>query len=396
VISDPTPDDRRFMAEALGVAAHIPWRPWPNPPVGALVVQGSRVVGRGAHHGPGLPHAEAIALAQAGSLTRGATLYTTLEPCNHTGRTPPCAPRVVEAGIRRVVAAIADPNPHVAGGGFEVLLEAGIDVAIGALADAALDLIWPFAATRAFNRPFVLLKTATSLDGRFAAPNRPSDTPAAPIYLTGPEARRDVHRLRRWADLVLIGEGTLVADRPKLDGRLAAEDDGCPAADPMPAYADTDLSFAGDWPWKRFFVFTGPGLPDGNAGSRIEQAGGRILVCDAVGTRVSPQAILTTISGGLGKAVMVEAGPTLSAAFLRRGLVDRWICYTAPVVLGAGPTWPNQKEPVGLEGSRAYSLTRVERHGNDLKAVFDRPSFAGILRELTVERLERLRAREVA
>jgi diaminohydroxyphosphoribosylaminopyrimidine deaminase/5-amino-6-(5-phosphoribosylamino)uracil reductase len=337
-----------------------------------------------------------IALDQAGSLSRGATLYTTLEPCNHAGRTPPCAPRVAGSGIRRLVAAVADPNPHVAGGGLDVVQNAGIDIEIGVLAEAALELIWPFAATRAFERPYVLLKSAMSIDARFATAGRPDTSRATPTYLTGIDARRDVHRLRRWADVILIGEGTLAADRPALDGRLVAPDDACPSIDPVPAYVDSDLSFGADWPWSRFFVFTGRPAAEAGARDRIERAGGTVVACDLIRGHVSPDSILEMIFNRIGRTVMLECGPTLAAAFLGRGLVDRWIRYTAPVVLGAGPTWPGAPASADETKQLPFSLTRVERCGNDVKDVFDRLSFGDMLRQLTEDRAAHLRTKGAA
>ena len=150
------------MAEALVLAGRCPARPWPNPPVGAVVVKDGRIVGRGAHHGAGRPHAELGALAGGRAAARGATLYVTLEPCNHKAGRPACAPRVAAAGIARVVVAMRDPNPAVAGGGFACLRDQGIEVHSVCWRREALDLVWPFVATENFARPYVELKTATS------------------------------------------------------------------------------------------------------------------------------------------------------------------------------------------------------------------------------------------
>ncbi|MBK7702971.1 MAG: bifunctional diaminohydroxyphosphoribosylaminopyrimidine deaminase/5-amino-6-(5-phosphoribosylamino)uracil reductase RibD [bacterium] len=169
--------DTEFMAEAHRVAQRLPRRPWPNPPVGAVVVRDGEIVGRGAHHGPGADHAEIVALRESGDAARGATLYVTLEPCNHQGRTPPCAPRVAGSGVVRVVVGARDPNPQVAGGGLDLLRAAGIDVTLGVLGRGCLELIWPYVVTEAFSRPFVTLKTATTLDGRFAPPGAPAGGP---------------------------------------------------------------------------------------------------------------------------------------------------------------------------------------------------------------------------
>lgn len=381
-------DDAHFMTLALQTAARIPGRPWPNPPVGAVVVLDGEIVGAGAHHGPGLSHAEVAALGQAGPRARGATLYCTLEPCNHAGRTPPCVPQVIDAGIRRVVVAVADPNPRVTGGGLERIRDAGIEVALGVLPEPALEMIWPFVATRAFERPFVLLKTATSLDGRFGPP--PGST-ARPDYLTGIDARREVHRLRRWADVVLIGEGTLVADQPALNGRHVAADDPCPAADPLPAYVDSDMSFSGGWPWHRFAVFADRNRVTEQARLRVEKAGGTIFPCDAEDGHVLPDSVLDAIFRDIGKSVMIEAGPRLSSAFLHRGLVDRWISYTAPVLLGSGPTWPDAATSGPSAPNVVMSLTRTATLGGDAKCVFDRFPFAASLHEATEARRSRLR-----
>lgn len=391
MIVDPTPDDRRFMAEAVQTASRVPRRPWPNPPVGALVVRGGRVVGRGAHHGPGEPHAEALALDAAGAEAVGAVLYTTLEPCNHAGRTPPCAPLVARSGVSRVVAAIADPNPLVAGGGLERVHAAGIDVTIGVLAEAALDLIWPFAATRAFTKPFVLLKTATSLDERFApaAPSRP--VPPALAYLTGEAARRDVHRLRRWSDLVLVGERTVIADRPQLNGRLAAGDD-CPAADPVPAWADTDLSLDEAWLERAAYVFVGRERASAAACARVSAQGITVVFCRERDGHIAPESLVEEAARCAGPVIMVEGGPSLAASFLRAGLVDRWVRYTAPVLLGDGPSWPAFAASSSRAGDGGFGLTRVGCLGSDTKAVYDRVDFGGLLRELTIERIDRFRA----
>jgi diaminohydroxyphosphoribosylaminopyrimidine deaminase/5-amino-6-(5-phosphoribosylamino)uracil reductase len=411
-------EDESFMAEALRLAGRIPRRPWPNPPVGAVVVRDGASVGRGAHLGAGTPHAEVLALEQAGRLARGATLYCTLEPCNHVGRTPPCAPQVVESGVSRVVIALADPNPGVAGGGLRLIHDAGIDVSLGTLGGAALELIWPFVSTSAFERPFVLLKTACSLDGCFSARRLPSEEHPTPAYLTGLEARRDVHRLRRWADFVLVGERTVATDRPRLDGRQAGEGHECPEAEPMAAYVDTDLSFAGDWHQERFYVFGGKERASAPARARLVQKGGTVVLCDERDGRVAPEALLGEILARGGWSVLLEGGPTLAATFLERGLVDRWVSYTAPVVVGSGLRWPDwpldsrpaclRSEPAGERAARLlthgeppadpaddirrFHLTDVSRCGTDVRTVFDRLSFPEVLESLTrrvVEDLQR-------
>jgi len=283
-------NDVRFMTEALRLARRLPRRTWPNPPVGAVVVRDGEIIARGAHLGPGLDHAEAVALAEAGERARGATIYVTLEPCNHQGRTPACAPRIVAAGVKRVVFGIRDPNPRVAGGGLAHLRDAGVEVAFGIAAAECLELVWPFVATDAFARPFVLLKTAASLDGRFAPPPE-SDTAGRPFYLTGAESLAAVGRMRRWSDIVLVGSGTVTADAPRLDGRRVGPDAGCPAADPVAACADTRLAHAVDWAAPGRLVFCGPDSDPGRARAMAE-AGAEIVDCDARDGRVDPAGLL--------------------------------------------------------------------------------------------------------
>jgi diaminohydroxyphosphoribosylaminopyrimidine deaminase/5-amino-6-(5-phosphoribosylamino)uracil reductase len=371
--------DDRFMGEALALARAIAAPTWPNPPVGAVVVKNGRIVGRGAHTGPGSAHAEPRALDQAGDLARGATLYVTLEPCNHTGRTGPCAPAVLASGVTRVVVAMRDPNPGVGGGGCRSLRENGIDVAIGVRAEEALDLVWPFVCTDNFARPYLELKTAVSLDGRFAPPTA-ERREKRPVFLTGTEARTEVHRRRRWLDLVLVGEGTARADSPRLDGRLAP-DGSCPGRDPQAGYVDTDLSWTGGLDRDRYLVFTAEESAASPHRAAIEKDGGQLVFCGTRDGRIDPGSVLARC-GDLGlQAVMLEGGPTLAASFLVDNLVDRWIRQTSPVVLGAGIGWPAAE---GTDPSRPFTLTRTLRRGEDLEAVYDRRDFHAMLAQVTV------------
>jgi diaminohydroxyphosphoribosylaminopyrimidine deaminase / 5-amino-6-(5-phosphoribosylamino)uracil reductase len=362
------------MAEALRVAATIPRRPWPNPPVGAVVVCDGHIVGSGAHHGPGTDHAEVVALREAGPRSKGATLYCTLEPCNHQGRTPPCAPLVARSGIARLVVAITDPNPRVCGGGLDVIRHAGIAVESGVLGADGLELIWPFVVTRAFERPFVTVKTAESADGFLAPPPR-SHRSGEPAYLTGLEARRDVHHLRRWSDVVAVGENTMARDCPRLDGRLASRSDPCPAADPVPAYVDTDLSLQAGWT-RPFWVFAGSERSSPSNRSAIERAGGSVVVCAERNGRVDPASIVSEFGRRGGCCLMVEGGPKLALAFVEAGVVDRSVSFVAPEPLGGGEGWPGG--PPVWPGSRTRSI----RIGADEKIVYDTTPFVETLAEL--------------
>ncbi len=373
--------DRCFMAEALALAAGVRSRTWPNPPVGAVVVRDGSVVGRGAHEGPGRPHAEPVALADAGDDARGGTLYVTLEPCNHEGRTPPCAPTVVHSGVNRVVVAMRDPNPTVIGGGCRYLRDRGLEVTCGVLAAEALELIWPFAATENFTHAYVELKTALSLDGRFA-PAPAGRSTATPVYLTGEAARRDVHCRRKRVDLVLVGEGTVRADRPRLDGRLASGAHGVPAVDPIAGYVDTDLSWTGGFAREEYLIFAGRSASQSANRAALEADGGEIVFCREIEGHVDPKSLCEAAAERDLLTIMVEGGPRLATSFLESGRVDRWIRYLAPTVLGKGVGWPegHGDTPVGS----GFSLTRHERIADDLLVIHDRRKFADVLAQVTV------------
>ena len=367
--SGVTDIDRGFLGEALDLAVRIPHRPWPNPPVGAVVVQGGEVVGRGAHHGAGEPHAERVALAEAGELARGATLYCTLEPCHHHGRTPPCTEAILTAGVRRVVAGLADPNPPAAGGAAH-LQAAGLDVVVGVLSADCLDLVWPFVATDGFARPYVELKTATSLDGRFGGARDPV---GQPTYLTGAAARADVHRRRRWVDLVLVGHGTARHDHPRLDARLATAPGDGPAQDPLAGCVVSSVATDTRLDRDHWLVFH----PEGKNATLAPGAEG-VGCAQGSDGRVDPAAIVAACRERGIHALMVEGGPQLAASFLAADLVDRWVHYQAPVVLGEGPSWPAASTP-----TTRFTLTRHDRCGDDLCTVWDRRDFAAALATLS-------------
>lgn len=361
------------MAAAVDLARRIPRRPWPNPPVGAVVVKDGEVVGRGAHHGAGLPHAEWLALRDAGERAQNATLYLTLEPCNHHGRTPPCTDAVLRAGVSRVVIGVRDPNPNVKGAGMERLVGEGVEVTLGVEAAACLELIWPFVVTDGFTRPYLELKTAVSLDGRFGPRQRPRAAAPGPVYLTGEAARRDVHVRRRWFDVVLVGRGTAAADLPRLDTRLVPLDAACPTDEPLGAYVDTRLDLKAGLRRERGVVFCADDAPG------VPPAGFTAVRCPTGAEGIAPAALLAGAAQHDLLAVLLEGGPTLAAAFLAAGLVDRWTQYTAPVVLGDGIGWPTGRQP----GNSGFSLTGSEAVGDDLRTVWDRVDFAATLRRLS-------------
>jgi diaminohydroxyphosphoribosylaminopyrimidine deaminase/5-amino-6-(5-phosphoribosylamino)uracil reductase len=309
----------------------------PNPWVGCVVVSGGEVVGKGATEQPGGRHAEVVALEQAGEKAAGATLYVTLEPCSHFGRTPPCVTKVIEAGIARVVVALADPDPRVFGLGLRVLEEAGIRTELGLLADEASSLLLAYLHQRRTGRPYVVLKLAASLDGRLAAPDGSSK------WITGPEARDDAHELRADCDAILVGAGTVRADDPELTARPGGE-----LAERQPLRVVLGRA------------------PDG---SRVEPA------LELAG---DPRAVLDELGRRGVLQLLVEGGADVAGQFHRLGLVDRYVFYLAPVLLGGDDGRPLFSGPGAPTMSEAWrgEIAAVERLGADLRVDVLGPSGA--------------------
>ena len=297
--------EQAAMTRALALAASPGVPLGPNPRVGCvLLAEDGTTVAEGFHRGAGAPHAEADALARAGSAARGTTAVVTLEPCNHTGRTGPCARALADAGVARVVYAQADTNP-VATGGADALRAAGVDVEGGVLADQAraLNREWTFAVES--GRPFVTWKFATTLDGRSAAADGTSR------WVSSAPARRDTHRLRALCDAILVGTGTVLVDDPQLTVR-----------------DDEDRNL----PRERQPLRAVMGLRDVPAGRRVlDDAAETVLLR----TR-DPHEALAALRERDRQHVFLEGGPTLAGAFLREGLVDEVVTYLAPMLLGAG------------------------------------------------------------
>jgi len=298
----------------------------PNPMVGAVVVRDGEVVGEGWHERPGEPHAEAMALAAAGERARGATLYVTLEPCAHLGRTPPCADAVVAAGISHVVAAIGDPDPRTNGQGFERLRAAGIEVEIaeGDFARQARRQNEVFLTWATKGRPFVSYKAAMTLDGRLAAAGGDAR------WVSGEESRRRVHELRAASDAVAVGMGTARVDEPRLDARGV-----------------------GAVRQPRRLVFGQGPLPDG---SDLELVSGPL------------DEELARLAGEEVQSLLLEGGPTLAGAFLRAGLIDKLLLFVAPKLVGGDDAPPLFAGPGArsLAESVPVGELEVEQLGDDL------------------------------
>ncbi|HTR16494.1 MAG TPA: bifunctional diaminohydroxyphosphoribosylaminopyrimidine deaminase/5-amino-6-(5-phosphoribosylamino)uracil reductase RibD [Acetobacteraceae bacterium] len=322
-------DDRSHMLAALALARRGLGATWPNPSVGCVLVRDGRVIGRGVTAPGGRPHAEVVALRQAGVAARGATAYVSLEPCSHWGRTPPCADALVEAGVARVVVAAGDPDPRVNGGGLARLREAGIAVVSGLLAAEAEAVNAGFLMRVRQGRPLVTLKLATTLDGRLATGAGESQ------WITGAPARRATHALRGQSDAVMAGIGTVLADNPELTCRI-------PGYKPVPmvrVVADSHLRI----PLTGRLVATAGAHPtwvlhragaDPARRQALESAGVR---CIAIGTDEAgldmEEAMRALGAAGITR-LLVEGGARLAAALLRADLVDRIAWFHAPSVMG--------------------------------------------------------------
>ncbi|HET7874986.1 MAG TPA: bifunctional diaminohydroxyphosphoribosylaminopyrimidine deaminase/5-amino-6-(5-phosphoribosylamino)uracil reductase RibD [Methylomirabilota bacterium] len=356
-----TQDDERFMALALSLAERGRGLTSPNPMVGAVLVSGGHVVGRGFHARAGAPHAEIEALAEAGDRARGAVLYVTLEPCNHSGRTPPCVEAVLRAGVARVVAATSDPNPRVRGGGLQALRAAGVEVARGCLDGEARRLNRAFFTAMKRLRPHVTLKCAMTLDGKIAAADRASR------WITGPEARREAHRLRSESDAVVVGIGTALADDPELTVRLERRWPREPYRVVVDSRARLPLRArlidAGS-PSRAVVAVADEAPPDRVA--RLEERGVTVLKCRSRDGRVDVDDLASRLFALDVIAMLLEGGAELNGAFLEAGLVDRVACFVAPMLLG-GAGAPTAVGGRGLPLDRAVRLadTELRRVGSD-------------------------------
>jgi len=321
-------DDAHYMRLALRLGRRGLGRTSPNPPVGAVVVAGHAVIGRGYHHQAGMPHAEVEALRDAGKKARGATLYVTLEPCAHHGRTPPCVDAVIAAGVRRVVIGTRDPNPKVRGNGAARLRAAGIEVTMGAEQPASDELIAAFRKHVTTGRPLVTLKLAASLDGRIATASGESR------WITGEASRRSVHRLRAEHDAILVGAETVLHDDPELtcrvrggrnplrvilDGRLRL---------PLTSKVLTGTQAAAT------LVVTGKQAPAAKI-RQIEARGATVMCLPAKAARVPVQRMMRELGKRNVASVLVEGGATVAAAALAAGVVDRLLIFYAPKLIGA-------------------------------------------------------------
>lgn len=319
--------DAEAMSRAVELAESVRTATSPNPWVGCVVVAGGQRF-EGATSPPGGPHAEAVALGRAGDRAAGSTLYTTLEPCAHVGRTAACAGAIVEAGVARAVIAVEDPDPRVSGGGVAALRKAGVEVTTGVGAEVVESQLAPYLKHRRTGRPWVVLKLAATLDGRIAAPDGSSR------WLTGPEARTDAHRLRSLYDAVLVGAGTVRADDPELTVRRVA-----PPARGQPLR-----------------VVLGSAPPSARIQPAVELSGDLGAVLDELGRRE----VLS---------VLVEGGAGVAHDFHAARLVDRYVVYLAPALMGGDDGRPLLEGPGASTVDDLWRgrLVSLERLGDDLR-----------------------------
>lgn len=335
------------MRAALGLARRSLGETWPNPSVGCVLVKDGHVVGRGFTARGGRPHAETIALDQAGAAARGSSAYVTLEPCCHKGQTGPCAEALIQAGVARVVAAIEDPDPRVSGRGLEMLKKAGIAVELGLCAESAAELNAGFFQRILHERPLITLKLATSLDGRIATHSRHSH------WITGETARAASHRLRAETDAILVGIGTALADDPELTCRLP----GLEHRSPVRVVVDSRLRL----PLTAKLVAGARSVPTwlltrlGNDPDRLNayEACGVSVIETAAGAngRVDLKAAMSELGRRGLTRVLVEGGAHVAAGFFQEGLVDRLAWFRAPTMIGGD----------GIPAAVAFGIDRLDQ-----------------------------------
>jgi len=354
-------DDYRLMARALQLAERGLWTTSPNPRVGCVLVRAGEIVGEGWHEKAGEPHAEVHALRAAGDEAKGATAYVTLEPCSHHGRTPPCAEALIKAGVARVVAAMTDPNPLVAGQGLALLQAAGIETASGLLENEARELNIGFVSRMTRGRPWLRLKAAASLDGKTALNNGVSQ------WITGPDARRDGHAWRARACAILTGIGTVRDDDPQLLVR-----DVTTTRQPLRVVVDSRL----ETPLTARILQGGSVLIAG-AVENVEKmamlraAGADVVILpNAAGNKVELKALLELLGQRGINEIHAEAGFKLNGSLLREGLVDELLLYLAPCLIGHEASGLfNLPELTSLDGKQRLQIRDLRQVGADIRVL---------------------------
>ncbi|MBL8921677.1 MAG: bifunctional diaminohydroxyphosphoribosylaminopyrimidine deaminase/5-amino-6-(5-phosphoribosylamino)uracil reductase RibD [Myxococcaceae bacterium] len=353
-----TGDDERFMRLALEEARKGLGRTHPNPAVGAVIVKGGKLVASGYHARAGTAHAEANALLLAGPKARGATIYSTLEPCDHFGRTPPCTQAILDSGIKRVVYGSADPNPLVDGKGVRRMRRAGLEVKGGVLEAECDALNEPFLKVMRTGLPFVTLKAAMTLDGKIATRSGESK------WITSEAARRRAHELRDRVDAIVVGAGTVVADNPRLTTRLPNGRDAMRVViDPSLRTKPTAKVYA---PGAPVVVVTSQATSP-NRQQRFSQRGVQVLVVPSRSGVLELEVALRALAKQGVLHVLVEGGARTTSLFLRAGLCDELVLFLAPTLFGhEGLSWSGVL-PVGSpKTAPRFEITKVEAIERDL------------------------------
>ena len=350
---------RAYMRRALGLAALGLGTTAPNPAVGAVVVRDGRIVGEGYHRAAGQPHAEPIALQAAGSLARGADLYVTLEPCCHHGRTPPCTEAILEAGIRRVFYACADPDPRCSGCGHAALVQGGCEVFVGPMTHGATYLNRAYSKHKATGLPYLTLKMAMTADGRVATDDGESK------WITGPEARRVVHTMRSHAQVLMVGVGTMLADDPSLTTRIDGEGHHCDAliVDTSARTPATARALNRDDGTKCSIACTEAALP---AAENLRTAGAELLALPEADGHVDLSALMRELGNRDIMSVLCEGGPTLAGALIAEQLVDEVVLFIAPKLLGQGPSPLRDIGVETLSGALELDVRETRMVGADM------------------------------
>jgi diaminohydroxyphosphoribosylaminopyrimidine deaminase/5-amino-6-(5-phosphoribosylamino)uracil reductase len=356
--------DKRWMALALSMGQRGLGQTWPNPSVGCVIVKNGRVLGRGHTQQGGRPHAEIMALRQAGSAADGATVYVTLEPCAHTGQTPPCASALIDANLSRVVIATTDPDARVAGRGIQMLRDAGIEITMDVLKSDADIAHAGFFSRIKLNRPFVTLKLAISLDGRIATSTGDSE------WITGDQSRRFVHYLRATHDAVMVGRGTVLADDPTLNVRGFGK-----MRQPVRVVVDSNMNSApngnlaktaNDTPVWFCHTQQADFTPWNNTGAIS-------IPCETIENRVDIAHAMTKLANAGLTRVFCEGGGTLGGSLITSDLVDQLIIMQAGVAIGAdGKPSLGAMQNTILANAPRYALDDLRQLGNDTISIWNK------------------------
>jgi diaminohydroxyphosphoribosylaminopyrimidine deaminase/5-amino-6-(5-phosphoribosylamino)uracil reductase len=367
-------DDRIFMERVFELARGAAGVTFPNPLVGAVVVSKGEIVGEGYHRGAGTPHAEVLAIQAAGERARGATLYLNLEPCCHFGRTPPCTETIARAGIERVVFSMYDPDGRMRGKGAGVLERSGIRVEEGFMRDEALELNLPYIHRSITGEPFIVLKLASTLDGRLTAGEQ--------RWLTGEKARARVHYLRAWTESIAIGMGTLRSDDPILDRRLYREQ----LPPPVRMVFDTHLSFPRSHRWldagEPVILYCREDAPAERM-EELREAGAEVVVLPGAEGGVDLGSWIADVGERGITSVFVEGGGSVATTIIRCNLFNRLVLFYAPILSGrSGFEWFREDEAPGWMERGELVLRGAETIEGDVMIVYDRKPVSEYLREI--------------